>query len=96
MTKALLRSLVAGLGLTAVAMTALTFNGADAGEVPKAVKKACRSDYFAYCNMYRVGTPEVRQCMRANGKRLSRGCVDALVAAGLAPKIKKTKVATTN
>jgi hypothetical protein len=95
MTKALLRSLVAGIGLSIVGLSALTFSAADAGEVPKAVKRACRGDYFAYCSMHRVGSPELRQCMRDNGKRLSRGCVDALVAAGLAPKSKKTKVAAT-
>ena len=96
MTKALLHSFVAGIGLFVIGITALAFSAADAGEIPKSVKRACRSDYFAYCSMHRVGSPELRQCMRANGKRLSRGCVDALVAAGLAPKPKKTKVAATN
>lgn len=96
MTKPFLRSLITGVGLSAFALTALLFTAVEAGEVPKAVKRACRSDYFAFCSMHKVGTPEVRKCMRANGKRLSTGCVDALVAAGLAPKPKRTKVAVSN
>jgi hypothetical protein len=43
---------------------------------------ACMSDYFSYCSSYSVGSPQLRQCMRAAGPKLSKGCVSALVAAG--------------
>lgn len=42
----------------------------------------CAGDYYAYCSKYSVGTPEVRKCMRANGPRLSKGCISALIADG--------------
>ena len=46
------------------------------------VKLACAQDYFAYCSQFASGSPEVRQCMRAVGEKLSARCVDALVDAG--------------
>lgn len=42
----------------------------------------CASDYYSYCSQYSVGTPEVRKCMRANGPRLSKGCINALIEDG--------------
>ena len=54
----------------------------DAHAVSLAVKLACASDYYAHCSQYAVGTPAVRQCMRAHGKELSSGCISALVDAG--------------
>ncbi len=53
-----------------------------AKDVNPAVKRACANDYFAHCSMHPVGTPAVRQCMRAVGPRLSKRCINALVAAG--------------
>jgi hypothetical protein len=50
--------------------------------VSKAVKVACMGDYFANCSQHRVGTRELRQCMRAAGPRLSKRCINALVVAG--------------
>ena len=98
MTKNILHWSVAGLSGLAIAAGLLVAMSVDALAVPKAVKKACRSDYFAFCSMHAVGSPELRQCMRTNGKRLSHGCVDALVTAGLTPRpkgYKSTKVAQT-
>ncbi len=46
------------------------------------VQAACASDYFAYCSKHDPDSPGVRACMRANGARLSRRCVTALIAAG--------------
>jgi hypothetical protein len=46
------------------------------------VKTACASDYYAHCSAYSLDSPQVRSCMRAVGKGLSKGCVSALVAAG--------------
>lgn len=43
---------------------------------------ACASDYYAYCSQYSSGTPEVSKCMRANGSKLSKGCISALMSEG--------------
>ena len=45
-------------------------------------KLACVNDYRSYCSAYAVGSRGLRQCMNANGHRLSRRCVNALVADG--------------
>lgn len=50
----------------------------------------CASDYYAYCSKYSVGSPELRRCMRANGPKLSRACINALIADG---EISKEEVA---
>lgn len=46
------------------------------------VKIACSSDYRALCSKYPSDSPEVRQCMRAAGERLSPRCLQALISAG--------------
>jgi hypothetical protein len=42
----------------------------------------CASDYYAYCSKFAVGSADVRRCMRSNGPRLSKACVEALIADG--------------
>lgn len=74
---ALRHGLVAAL---AAAVTVLSV--AEASAVSARVKVACSSDYFAYCSMHKVGTPGVRQCMRAAGPKLSKRCLNALVNEG--------------
>lgn len=64
----------------ALVATAATIEEASA--VSARVKVACASDYFAYCRAHAVGSPGVRQCMHAAGPKLSKRCVNALVAAG--------------
>lgn len=61
---------------------AAALGATEASAVSARVKLACASDYFAYCSAHRVGTPGVRQCMRAAGPKLSKRCVNALVAEG--------------
>ncbi len=73
-----LRSLL--IPLAALASTAFTVT--EAGAVSARVKVACASDYFAYCRAHAVGSPGVRQCMRAAGPKLSKRCINALVASG--------------
>ena len=46
--------------------------------VSEAVKKACSSDYAAYCNGLKVGTEVLRTCMRAHRHTLTDGCIKAL------------------
>ena len=48
----------------------------------KAVQKACAKDYKAHCGQYGVETNALRLCMDRVGQRLTKTCVNALVAAG--------------
>ena len=51
---------------------------------PPAVENYCKEDYFRYCAPYSLGTDELRRCMEANGRTLSRNCQQALIDAGYA------------
>jgi hypothetical protein len=73
------------------AVFVIAFSTNHAFAVSHAVKMACADDYFAHCSMHSPGGPEVRQCMRAVGPRLSQRCLSALADAG---EIKKSKVAS--
>src|SRR5262245_43577285 len=73
-----------------ISFIVLAFSVNHAYAVSLAVKLACRDDYFAHCSMHAVGTPGVRQCMRAVGPRLSQRCISALADAG---EIGKKKMA---
>ncbi|WP_295558325.1 hypothetical protein [uncultured Hyphomicrobium sp.] len=46
------------------------------------VKKFCANDYMDNCHLHRLGTPELRACMRKAGAKLSPECVNALIAEG--------------
>jgi hypothetical protein len=48
----------------------------------KAVQKACAQDYKAHCGQYGIETDALRLCMDRAGRRLTKTCIDALVAAG--------------
>ena len=50
--------------------------------VSSSVKYACMGDYLSYCSGHAPGGAGVKRCMRANGSKLSRRCVKALVKAG--------------
>jgi hypothetical protein len=75
-TKTLRAALAASLMLGAVTFPM------QAGAVSMAVQMACLSDYLSNCSSYQVGSTQLRQCMRSAGPSLSKGCVNALVAAG--------------
>lgn len=75
-TSTLRSALAAAIAVLAVAAPQ------QAAAVSLGVKLACASDYYSYCSQHAVGSPGVRQCMRANGLKLSNRCVNALVAAG--------------
>lgn len=66
----------------AAALLSVSVSADDAAATSMRVKLACASDYYSYCSQHAVGSPGVRQCMRANGSKLSRTCISALVAAG--------------
>ncbi|MFN3869750.1 MAG: hypothetical protein ACK4MF_11895 [Hyphomicrobiaceae bacterium] len=61
-----------------------------AAAISNSVKIACMADYFSYCSQHSPEGSGVRQCMRANGLKLSSRCVNALVAAG---EVSKEEVA---
>ena len=63
-------------------LTLGTVLGGKAGAVDGRVRSACTSDYLALCSEHDPDGPGVRQCMRANGRKLSPTCLNALVAAG--------------
>lgn len=58
------------------------FSSTTAGAVDIRVSLACATDYYAYCSQHPTEGPAVRQCMRANGLKLSNRCVSALIDAG--------------
>lgn len=68
-------------GLVAVAGCALVA-AAPAQAVSGKVREACGHDYKRFCPKYPPESTKARQCMRSVGKRLSVGCIDALVDAG--------------
>lgn len=80
--------------ILAIVMIALPVSHALA--VSRAVKIACRSDYFAHCSMHAVGSPGLRQCMRDVGPRLSSQCIGALIASGEVSKGSKVAYAKKN
>lgn len=80
----------AALGLGALALLAT-----EAGAVSPGVESACASDYLAYCSQHSTEGAAVRSCMRANGKRLSATCINALIAAGEVSKKEVARRAST-
>jgi hypothetical protein len=79
-----------GALLAAVAVGAALLWAPQAGAVSASVRYACAGDYLANCSAYAPESSETRRCMRAVGFRLSKGCLNALVAAG---EVSKTEVA---
>lgn len=69
------------LSLAALA-AAMTLQASPAAAVSIGVKMACMTDYLSHCSQHAVGSPAVRSCMRNVGSRLSKRCVNALIAAG--------------
>lgn len=78
--------------LAALALAAgLAAQSTGAAALSNSVKFACMADYFSYCSQHNPEGQGVRQCMRANGLKLSNRCVNALVAAG---EVSKAEVAS--
>ena len=80
------RALLGALCLTG----AMTWQSATSWAVSDNVRNACMGDYFAYCSKHDVDSAGLRRCMQAAGPKLSKPCVNALVAAG------EVKVASTD
>jgi hypothetical protein len=82
--------IVRPIAKVAFGIGALILSAAHAGAVDGRVSSACAGDYFAYCSQHDPDGPGTRHCMRANGHRLSKACVNALIAAG---EVSKREVA---
>ena len=46
------------------------------------VRRLCANDYMDNCHTHRLGTPELKACMRKAGAKLNPKCVDALIEEG--------------
>ena len=73
-----------------MALGTLVLCATAAGAVNMRVQMACASDYLTYCSQHDPDGPGVRQCMRVNGLKLSKSCVNALISAG---EVSKDEVA---
>lgn len=67
---------------SAVLIASIAGAASTANATSFAVKMACASDYYSYCSQHPSGSSSAKQCMRKNGKKLSKRCVSALVKAG--------------
>jgi hypothetical protein len=67
----------------------LSFLSTDVFAVSRTVRKACREDYFSFCNQHEVGSSALRSCMKKNRYKLSDGCTNALLASGEVAKERK-------
>lgn len=67
----------------AACLLALSVSGAAAQHsYSKAVQNACTNDYKRHCGQYGIETEALRLCMNKAGLKLTKNCVDALVASG--------------
>jgi hypothetical protein len=74
-------------GLVTLAAAATTPTPVPAQEsFPRVVRIACTADAKRLCPAYRLGSNEMRNCMEAKARLLSRGCVRALEDAGMVPR----------
>ena len=65
-----------------LALSGLNALHGTASAASMAVELACASDYYAYCSKHDPDSAAARNCMNANGTRLSQRCINALVRAG--------------
>jgi hypothetical protein len=47
------------------------------------MENECQWDYHNFCSQYAIGSELLDLCFKQNGPKLSEGCVEALVAAGV-------------
>lgn len=70
--------------LVALALT-LGFVGvanAQAVDISPLMEKECQWDYHNFCSADAIGSALLDICFKQNGPKLSKGCIDALIAAG--------------
>jgi hypothetical protein len=64
--------------LAILAMMLLALSASKTFAVSDAVKQGCSADYASYCSKYKVGTAELKSCMRAHRHMLTAACIHAL------------------
>jgi hypothetical protein len=74
----------------AIALGASVLLTPEAGAVSPRVRSACANDFMANCSQHEPDSAGARSCMCAHGSSLSKGCLDALIAAG---EVSKQEVA---
>jgi uncharacterized membrane protein YebE (DUF533 family) len=67
------------LGATLAIATAAE---ADTKNYSKGVQQNCNQDYKTHCGEYGLETNALHDCMDRNGNKLTKACVQALVADG--------------
>ena len=77
----------------AIATAALLLPASGASAIGFMTQMSCASDYYAYCSKFQVGSKELRICMRRAGPKLSKSCLNALIADGEVSKaeVEKTR-----
>lgn len=50
--------------------------------INQSVQDNCQWDYHNFCEQYAIGSELLDMCFKQNGPKLSKACVDALIAAG--------------
>jgi hypothetical protein len=78
------RAIVASAMLTASLLAATS--SAQAESSSRRVRQACSGDAQRLCPREKKDSPEMRYCMEAKGRQLSRGCVRALEDDGVVPR----------
>jgi hypothetical protein len=73
-----------GMGLLIAVSTFgfASFAQAESVTISPAVQQNCQWDYHNFCSQYAIGSELLDMCFRSNGPKLSKPCVDALIAAG--------------
>ena len=75
----------------ALAATAFLLSASGASAIGFLTQMSCASDYYAYCSQFQVGSQELRVCMRRVGPKLSKSCLNALIADGEVSKAEVEK-----
>ena len=79
-------AVLGGLAICLLGLGTMVFRGGTASAHSSAVQSACKTDYYKFCPAYKIGTPQLKACMRSAGGNLSRRCIDALANAGEIPR----------
>ena len=80
------RSLVVAAAVAAILGGFAALSAAEAESSSPRVRRACTSDYKRLCPREKPDSAEMRYCMEAKGRMLSRGCVRALEDDGIVPR----------
>ena len=55
---------------------------AQSDKITPLMENECQWDYHNFCSQYAIGSELLDICFKQNGPKLSKGCIDALIAAG--------------